>query len=434
MKSISKSLRWTLLSITLIMVVGYSWLMETNLVSGLLFGSEFRLNRAADAWIESESDVSTLVSSEGARQSIEMLTPSADGTPVLYANREAVPAAVQQNLPVNLQDGQFTVTKIDEVGLLNVGYLLHLYRELPGGEGLHVVQRLVLGEHEVERVQELDALMYKRAMLPAAAFVLTTVLIVFLFGRRLARATSRLLNWGEDLSIEALPDEPIELPFEEMQSIAAGTLASLQRHREVIEQRHRFLRFASHELRTPLAIASANTELLARHGVGEGGADALGRLEEALGNMNNLTHGLLWLGRDEDAVPDPEPVDLLRLVNDIIEDNRALAASNNVIVDVVEAVYSNTVQPRVLLVILCTNLIGNAIRHTRDGRVEIRLNGETIEIENRGSQLGDEAGGRGHGLGLQLVAWVVERCNWQWDEEKDAMFRRHRVRLTPQKD
>jgi len=427
--SIGKLLRLTLLSITLTMVIGYSWLMEKNLLSGVLFSSEIRLHRAADAWIESNSDLSSLEHSRQESQNAEIPLPPVDGTPVIYARKEALPAVIQKYLPEEIVDGQFTVIKIDELGFLNIGYLHHLFRTLPNGEDLHVAQRLVLADYEVDRVQKFDSLMYKRSVLPGGLFILTTVLIVLLFGRHVAKATTRLLRWCESLSIESLPDKPPKLPFLEMQTIAAGTLATVQREREAIEHRHRFLRFASHELRTPLAIASANTELLARHGVDVNGEDALARLEEALKNMNSLTDALLWLGRGEAPLPDPEPVDLLSLVTTIVEENSSLAKNNNVVVEVVEALDVHTVQPRVLLVILCSNLIGNAIRYTRNGRVEIRISAETIEIENRGEQLGDEVGGGGHGLGLQLVAWVVERAEWQWDEDGDSMFRRHRVNL-----
>jgi len=429
--SIGKLLKLTLLGITLVMVVGYTFLMEGNLVSGVLFSSEIRLNRTADAWIESNAQSYSRQASLQERQSVEIPLPPADGTPVVYAERQSLPIAVQENLPEQLLDGEFTVIEIDELGLLNVGYLLHLFRSLPNGEGLHVAQRLVLADYEVERVQNFDALMYTRALLPGALFILTTIFIVLLFGRRVSKATTQLLNWCENLSSESLPDEPPKLPFVEMQSIAAGTLATVQREREAIEHRHQFLRFASHELRTPLATASANTELLARHGVDADAKEALARLEESLKNMKSLTNALLWLGRGETPLPDPEPVDLLCLVNNIIEENSNHAINNNVKVEVVESISKPVVQPRVLLVILCSNLIGNAIRYTRDGRVEIRLSGETIEIENRGNQLGNEVGASGHGLGLQLVAWVIERADWQWEEDGDELFRRHRIRLTP---
>ncbi len=434
MMSIGKSLRLTLLSITLTMVIAYSWLMEANLVSALLFGSEFRLNRAADAWIESKADLSLLEDTRQESHGLEIPMPPADGTPVLYANKHSLPVAIQDELPATLLDGEFTVVKIDEIGLLNIGYLLHLFRTLPGGEGLHVVQRLVLADYEEERVQNFDALMYKRAVIPGALFVLTTVFIVFLFGRHVAKATTRLLRWCESLSIQSLPEKPPKLPFLEMQRIAEGTLATVQRERDAIEHRHKFLRFASHELRTPLAIASANTELLGRHGVDIGGMDALGRLEESLKNMKSITDTLLWLGRGEAPLPDPELVDMLCLVNKIIEENSTLATTNMVMVKVVESVSKDIVQPRVLLEILCSNLIGNAIRYTRDGRVDIRLGEGSIEIENRGNQIGDEVGGSGHGLGLQLVAWVVERADWQWKEEGGMTFRRHCVHFKSNKE
>ena len=427
--SIKKSLGLTLLSIMLTMVVGYSWLMEANLVSGVLFSSEIRLNRTADAWIESEAESTSLAASEQTAQIDEVTMPPADGSPVVYTNRKSLPVAVQNHLPETLVDGQFTIVEIDKVGLLNIGYLLHLFRTAPGGDGIHVAQQLVLAEYESERVQELDALMYKRSLLPGTLFILATTSIVLLFGRHVSKATTRLLSWCDGLSIQSLPDDPPRLPFSEMDRIAAGTLATVKRERDAIEHRHRFLRFASHELRTPLAVASANTELLARHGVDENATDALVRLEESLENMKSLTNTLLWLGRGEAPLPDPEPVDLLRLVNNIIEENSTLAISNNVAVKVTEAVTRLVIQPRVLLVILCSNLISNAIRYTRDGRVDIRLGTETIEIENRGSQLGNEAGAGGHGLGLQLVEWVVERAHWHWNEEGNDSFRRHRIRF-----
>jgi len=148
--------------------------------------------------------------------------------------------------------------------------------------------------------------------------------------------------------------------------------------------------------------------------------------------MGNLTDTLLWLGRGEVQLPEPESVDLLDLVTDIIETHNAEAISNNLEVEVVWASQAHTVQPRVLLEILCSNLIINAIRHTREGRVEVRLTGETIEIENRGNQLEQEVtDGDGQGLALEIVAWVVARANWQWDEVGDVMFRRHRVHLNP---
>ncbi len=434
--SIGRLLSLTLLGVTLILVTAYSWLMEANIVSGVLLSSEFRLNRAADAWIESKADLSTLASDAPAEKPAEVHSdyaeitlPPIDGTPILHAHRETLPLAIKEILPGTLKDGQFTKVDIDGPGLVYNGYMLHLFRTLPNGQGLHVVQRLKLADSEQHRVQQFDDMADKR-LGAGIWFIGGVVVIMLLIGHRLAKGTKELLRWSESLSIDSIPDHPPALPFVENRRIAASVLDTVRREADAIAHQHRFLRFASHELRTPLAIASANTELLARHGVGADGQSAFDRLEESIKKMNSLTDTLLWLGRGENQLQEPETVDLLDLVNNIVEANDALASGNNVVVEVVWASKPQTVQPRVLLEILCSNLIGNAIRHTRNGRVEIRLTGELIEIENRGDQLGEEvADDSGYGLGLELVAWVVERANWQWEEEGDVMFRRHRVRL-----
>lgn len=423
MMSMKRWLRWTLISTTLVMVLGYTWLMEENLASGVLLSSEIRLHRCADALLEPGATPSPAGLQVGARNAI----PSANGMPMLFRTRESLPAQIGEHLPAELSDGQFTIIENDEVGLLNIGYFLHLYRVSPDGEGLHLVQRLVLAEQESGRVREFDERMYRRTLFPAAIFVFASACIVFFFGRRVTKATMELLSWSDGLTIDALPEKPPKLPFEEMQRIAAGTLASLQREGDAIDHQHRFLRFASHELRTPLAIASANAELLGRHGVQDKGLAAFARLEESLSTMKNLTNTLLWLGRGESPLPEPESVDLVALVSRVFQENADLAKINRVEIEVVQDSGATVFQPRVLLEILCSNLMGNAIRYTRDGSVKIRLCEETIEIENRGAQIGGEVSARGHGLGLQLVAWVVERAKWRWTEEGNDDYRRHRV-------
>jgi len=260
--SIAKLWGWILLVVTLSMIVAYSRLLEANLESGLLLGAEFRLHRVADAWIDSKSDPSRqeLADEHSGDQKLPM--PPIDGTPILYARTESLPPVVQQNLPDLPTDGQFTVIGIDEIGLLYRGHLLHLYRTWPTGEHLHVVQRLVLAEHERERVQQFDAKVNMRLESPLLFFGVVLLIVLF-FGRRVANATSKLLHWCESLPLDSLPEKPPILPFVEMRRIAAGTLATVRRERDAIEHQHRFLRFASHELRTPLAVASAKTHSIA---------------------------------------------------------------------------------------------------------------------------------------------------------------------------
>lgn len=426
MMSIRKALGLTLAGITLTMVVGYTWLMEENLASGVLFSSEIRLNRVADAWA-GVNGAQPLQSEHYVEQKRQ---PGNNGVPLVYNTRQDLPAEVLSHLPEALVDGQFTVIEIDEIGLLNIGYLLHLYRSLPDGESLHIVQKLVLAEHEIERVKEFDALVHNRALIPANLFMLSTLFLVLVFGRKIAGNTKRLLDWFENLSINSLPDGPPKLALSELQRIADGTLATVRREAEAIDHRQKFLRFASHELRTPLAIASANAELLSRHGVENSAQPALLRLEDSLKSMTRLTNALLWLGRGETPLPKSESVDVLVLVNQIVEDNRALAVRNNVAIDVLHTPDHFVFAASALLEILCSNLINNAIRYTREGKVTISITKEFIEVKNRGKQLGDTIAGSGHGLGLEIVSWVVERADWQWLHDEDSYAQCHRIVLS----
>lgn len=420
-----------LLSTTFIMIAAYSWLLEANLESGVLFSSEVRLNRAADTWIESINNATSPSANNELTGPKELTLLPPDGTPVLYSHKENLPAELIKQLPNTLTDGQFTAIGTNEIGLLYKGHLVHLYRLKSNGEGIHVVQRLVLSPHEYNRVIPFDDKVNKR-LYSRWWFLGGVIFILWLFGRRITKANTTLLKWSDSLSVEELPDKPPKLPFTELQLIADRLLLAFRREKDVLEQRHRFLRFTSHELRTPLATASANAELLTRHGVPAGGEDAMKRLNIALNRMSNLTNTLLWLGRGEAPIPEPEPVDLLGLVTNIVDAHRELANDNSVVVEIVPSTIKQVVLPRALIDIVCANLIENAIRHTRDGRVDIHLTQKSIKIENRGSQLGGKvANGNGFGIGLQLVAWVIESTGWQLDKGGSKTFRYHRVSFTP---
>ena len=419
----------TLIGMTLILVTAYSWMLEANLAAGIIFSSEFRLNRAADAWIESKADLSSLETTKLRGDKVKPRLPPIDGTPVLHASTETLPVSLQKKLPKDFVDGQLTVVEIDEPGLLYRGQLLHLFRALPNDKALHITQRLSLADHESERVEQFDAIANRR-LGSRVWFILGALSIVLLFGTLVAKATSQLLRWCESLSVKSIPEKPPALPFVEMRKIASGILDMVRRERDATEDQHRFLRFASHELRTPLATASANTELLARHGVNAEAREALSRLQVSIKNMNGLTNTLLKLARSEKL--EAESTNMIALVQEIIDENKELAATNNVNVEVVWATNDHTVQPRFLLNILCSNLVGNAIRYTRNGRVEIRLSQDSIEIENFGTSVGkNDSVDEGHGLGLELVAWIVQRADWQWDEDGNAKYQRHRITFTP---
>ena len=202
--------------------------------------------------------------------------------------------------------------------------------------------------------------------------------------------------------------------------------------REASEDRlRRFIADASHELRTPLASIRGYAELF-RMGAARDPADvekAMGRIEDEAARMGVLVEDLLTLAR-LDEVPDTPhaELDLAALVRDAVDDGRAAAPGREIGIEVdgPALVLGERDQLRQVL----GNLLRNAFVHTPAGtpievslahvdgevRLEVRDHGPGLPTSDAGalferfwrSEGGRERGRGGAGLGLAIVAAIVE--------------------------
>ncbi len=202
--------------------------------------------------------------------------------------------------------------------------------------------------------------------------------------------------------------------------------------RQASEDRlRRFLSDASHELRTPLTSIRGYAELF-RMGATAGSADtekAMARIEEEATRMGILVEDLLALARlDEMPESRRDPVDLEPLARDAADDARAAAREREVTVTVSgdHIVSGDPSQLRQVL----ANLMRNALTHTPAATpIELSVSGEDatvrIDVRDHGpglpdgtgdsvferfwrSETGRERGKAGAGLGLAIVAAIVE--------------------------
>jgi two-component system OmpR family sensor kinase len=210
------------------------------------------------------------------------------------------------------------------------------------------------------------------------------------------------------------------------------------KRQESEERLRRFLSDASHELRTPLTSIRGYAELF-RLGAAAGPQDtvrAMRRIEEEASRMGVLVEELLALARlDEMPVTVREPVDLAPLVEDAGRDARAVSPGRTISVSIkpdargapaTHLVSGDIHQLRQVL----ANVVSNAIKHT-PGRtpIELKLQSdgglERIEVRDHGpglpedaqdavferfwrAEAGRERGKAGAGLGLAIVAEIVE--------------------------
>jgi two-component system, OmpR family, sensor kinase len=193
----------------------------------------------------------------------------------------------------------------------------------------------------------------------------------------------------------------------------------------------RFLADASHELRTPLSSIRGYAELFRMGATADPRetARAMERIEQEAARMGVLVEDLLTLARlGEVREPVRERVDLAALARDAADDARASAPDRPVDVDgPADAVVSGDANQLHQVV---ANLLRNAVAHTPAGtpiEVGVRRDGGDVELAVRdhgpGLPAGDpallferfwraregrERGPAGAGLGLAIVAGIVE--------------------------
>lgn len=193
-------------------------------------------------------------------------------------------------------------------------------------------------------------------------------------------------------------------------------------------QLRQFVADASHELRTPVSVILGITELWRQGELrnGEERDEAIHRIGVSGNQMGKLVEELLLLARlDEGRLKDHAPVDLARLIKEVVADTSTTDPHRTI---AVKAPGSVIVQgdPSGLRRVVA-NLVNNALRYTpHDAAVEVRLsvNGDTVmfEVEDSGPGMTHEEASHafdrfwradasrsrsGTGLGLSIVRSVI---------------------------
>jgi two-component system OmpR family sensor kinase len=227
------------------------------------------------------------------------------------------------------------------------------------------------------------------------------------------------------------------------------------------ERMRQFVADASHELRTPLTAIRGYAEYYrqrggmgngARHAAPSGAGPSLAdggqltepdldrimqRVEQESARMGVLVEDMLLLARlDQQRPIERRPVDLLTLTADAVQDARMIAPQRKIELTVGSGAAFLVLGDEARLRQVMTNLMSNALTHTRDGTpIDVRILAHgpdghlpvpsvTLEVADHGPGLsneqaervferfyrGDQARGRrtgGAGLGLAIVAALV---------------------------
>lgn len=258
--------------------------------------------------------------------------------------------------------------------------------------------------------------------LSGAGAALLAVVAAALLTRRGLRPLRRLADAAGEIertadSSRRLPETGVADEIGRLEGVLNRMLASLEQSRAV---ERRFLADASHELRTPVTALLGNVEFAVRHGADE---EVIADLQRDAARLARLVDDLLVLERSGAAQQDLGPVDLARLVGEVVDahpDGRVVAGA----VEPAEVRGEADALARVL-----DNLVENGLVHGPPGgrvTVSVRRRGDvalmTVSDEGAGPSREqhdriferfwrgpDSAQRPGSGLGLSIASAIVER-------------------------
>jgi signal transduction histidine kinase len=194
---------------------------------------------------------------------------------------------------------------------------------------------------------------------------------------------------------------------------------------EVVQRDREFNADVSHELRTPLAVIRGAVELLlSKPELDERTRSRLQRIERAELQCTDLISALLLLSRNERA---QGHCDVAKLAQQLLDNHRAQLGGKSLQLRLEGEPMLMVDAPESAVAVALGNLIGNAVKYTREGDVVVRLHHDSVEVQDSGPGLSAEDAARlfergyrgthaghsqGGGIGLSIVRRICALYGW----------------------
>jgi two-component system sensor histidine kinase/response regulator len=193
--------------------------------------------------------------------------------------------------------------------------------------------------------------------------------------------------------LDAGADEFVRKPFQidELQA----RVRSMLRLKETIDQRENFVSCLTHDLRTPLVAANRMLNLIEGEAFGDVNEDqkeAIANIVSSNQNLLEMLNKLLETHHYElgQKILSFIPVDVKQLITEVITELRPLTEEKAIDLETnispVSAVKGDLLELRRVL----TNIIGNAIKFTDEGKIEVSLsqNEKNVRVKIKDSGIG----------------------------------------------
>ena len=404
--SLKGSLILAFITITLVLVVGYSMLSARYFMGGMDTIVADNLVRAASLPLNNEE-----LYRNTALQGYS-ITQHWEDQPAFIRDTIAKPPPV---------DNVLHKTRIETQTGRPDKLIFYLGTAIP--EGQRYVSFYISPEQVSDMVRDNARSSLMTLLMIGLATALAVGLVAWWLLRKASYPISRLGSWARHLNESTLNEPVPDFGFRDLNDFAELVRSGLISVQQGLEREQTFLRHSSHELRTPISVIRSNIELLhklksrqpeTRQDPRE--TAVLERIDRASQTMKYLTETLLWLSRDDNENLPQTEVRLDRLVQNLVTELKYLLDGKTVRLSVQTEPCTCTL-PETAARIVLSNLLRNAFQHTWEGEVSISQQGHQVKISNRQTQQteSESSGDLGFGLGLQLTKKLTDRLGWQYD-------------------
>ncbi|WP_045689009.1 sensor histidine kinase [Hymenobacter sp. AT01-02] len=245
--------------------------------------------------------------------------------------------------------------------------------------------------------------------------------------RRLWQPFYYLLNQLQKYKLNR--SQPITLPptqVREFRELYEAVQLLLRQNQRVYRHQKEFSENAAHEIQTPLAILRAQLDLLVQApGLTEEQAGYIERMMGVTHRLTHLTKSLLLLAQLDSQLYFPtELVDMAGVVRAQLVQLQDQLSARGITLTTSLAASVPLRMHRVLLEVLVSNLLVNAIRHNHtNGQLAVTLTTSSLTIENTGRaqslldtglfermRTAPDSPAESVGLGLTLVQQICTHC------------------------
>ncbi|GAA0418747.1 HAMP domain-containing sensor histidine kinase [Cocleimonas flava] len=194
-----------------------------------------------------------------------------------------------------------------------------------------------------------------------------------------------------------------------------------------VERERQFTADVSHELRTPMTIIDGAAQFLeTESGISSKGIARVKMIRRACSDVNDLTSAFFLMAREQKPELDGSKTNVTEIIeNEVIKLSSLIDSSKiDLSINIQNELSVNT--HRKALEIIIGNILGNAIKYTERGAIEVTVAGNQVMVSDTGIGIPDEllpklferhVRGRGlhqagEGIGLAIVKRLCDQFDW----------------------